>query len=407
MRTVDGRVVQVIDPGQINTGAGPDFFNAKIAIDGRTWAGDVEIHVRATDWHRHGHDKDPAYDSVILHVVDRDDAIIQRSNGEPIPQLRMPCSPQFHLKYKALVDKADRDLPCADQMRTIPGIYLTDWLSTLGYERIYRKADRVTELLSRFSGDWESACYVTLARCLGFGVNGDPFERLALSLPLSFIGKHSDSITAIEALLFGQSGLIDVPSDHYSQHLKKEYDYLAHKFGLSKPHSLNWKMSRMRPGNLPHRRIATLAAMLSGGFRMMSGILDVETIDDARKLFVPDFTGYWANHYNFGAPTAVSIGGMSRSSMMGLVINAVVPLQFAYGTTHDNQDLASRAVALLQNLPAERNSVVQIFSHGGITASDSFMSQGLIELRREYCEQRKCLYCRIGHRMLAADARRR
>ncbi len=407
MRTVDGQVVQVIDPGRINTGSGPDFFNAKIAIDGHIWAGDVEIHVKATDWYRHGHEGDPAYDSVILHVVDRDDTVIRRSNGEPIPQLRMPCAPQFHLSYKALVSGSDRELPCSSHIRSMPSIYVTDWLSTLGYERIYRKAERITDLIDRFSGDWESACYVTIARGLGFGTNGAPFERLALSVPLSFIGKHSDSITAIEALLFGQSGLIDKPSDHYSEHLKKEYDYLAKKFGLRTPGFLNWKLSGMRPGNFPHRRIATLAAMLAGGPRMLSKLLEMKSADDAARLFAPDMTGYWTSHYNFSSPASRQPGVLGRTSVEGLVINAVVPLQFAYGQTHGDTDMTHRAVDLLMSIPAERNTIVRIFEQAGIKASDAFMSQSLIELRREYCEQRKCLYCRIGHRMLSADARRK
>ena len=409
MRTVDGQVVQVIDPGRLNTDAGPDFFNAKIQIDGRMWAGDVEIHVKASDWHRHGHDGDQAYDSVVLHVVDRDDTVIRRSNGEPIPQLRMPCAPQFHLSYESLVNRADRDLPCAAKIAEMKPLYLRDWLDTLAYERIYDKSDRIHQLLQRYSGDWESTCYATVARCLGFGVNGEPFERLALSLPLIFLGKHSDSITAIEALLFGQSGLLDTAShnDDYVQRLRNEYTFLAHKFGLRAPQSLGWKMSRMRPGNFPHRRIATLAAMLHGGFRMLARILKVTDLTEAESLFTPTLTGYWANHYNFGTPSPNTPSALSCTSIQGLVINAVVPLQLAYGMTHDDSELTDRAITLLQYIPAERNSIVELFTRNGIKISDAFSSQALIQLRRQYCETRKCLYCRIGHRMLAAQARRR
>lgn len=406
MRTVDGRRVQVLDPGSLNRGSGPDFFNAKVKIDGRVWAGDVEIHVKASDWARHGHDGNRAYESVILHVVDRDDAVIHRADGEVIPQLRMPCSPDFHLRYKALVDRADRDLPCAERMRETAPVYLTDWLSTLGYERIYDKCDRVTGLLERVAGDWESVCYVTVARCLGFGVNGDPFERLALSVPLPTVGKHSDDLKAIEALLFGQSGLIETAADDYSAELQREYGYLRHKFGLTAPESLNWKMSGMRPGNFPHRRIALLARLLHGGFRMLSRILDVESVDDAMCLFASDPEGYWRDHYVFGTAAARSAGTMSEASVRGMVINAVVPLQFAYGTVHGRQDLTDRAVELLLSLPAERNMVVRMFEAGGIKARDAFTSQALIQLRRNYCERHKCLYCRVGHRMLALDARR-
>ena len=193
------------------------------------WAGDVEIHVRASDWHRHGHDGDKAYDSVILHVVSKDDAPVRRSDGNVIPQMKMSCSPSFNESYRRLVASAADDLPCHEEFKTIDNVRLYSWLDNLAYERLYNKSERINRYLSRFSGDWESTCYVTLARALGFGVNSEPFERLALSVPLRFVGKHSDSALSIEALLFGQSGLLDEvgDGDSYVELLKKEYDYLA------------------------------------------------------------------------------------------------------------------------------------------------------------------------------------
>lgn len=403
LRTVDGLPVQIIDPGRLNTDAGPDFFNAKIAIDGRTWAGDVEIHVRASDWHRHGHDDDPAYDSVILHVVDRDDTAIHRRNGELIPQMQMPCSPDFSRRYAMLVESADRDLPCAATISTMPSVYTADWLDALSFERLYSKADRIAGILDRFGGDWDSTAYVTLARSLGFGLNGDPFERLALSMPLMFIAKHCDSLFTIEALLFGQSGLLELARpDDYTAGLQKEYDFMCHKFGLRRPQSLGWKMSRMRPANFPHRRIATLAAVLHTAPRLMSRILETDSIEKATELFGINLTGYWTNHYTFGMPSAATPPSLSRSSVVGLTINAVAPLKMAYGMAHDNSDLTDAAVALMQSLPPERNAIVDLFRSTGLKLTDAFNTQGVIQLRREYCNARKCLYCRIGHRMLAA-----
>ena len=407
LRTVDGLPVQIIDPGKLNTDAGPDFFNAKIVIDGRKWAGDVEIHVRASDWHRHGHDDDPAYDSVILHVVDRDDTAIRRSNGEIIPQLQMACTPDFSRRYNDLVGRADRDLPCAATIASMPGIYMADWLESLAFERIYSKTDRIDGLLSRMGGDWESACYITIARSLGFGINGDPFERLAISTPLMFIAKHCDSLLTIEALLFGQSGLLDAaPADSYVESLRREYAFMAHKFGLKPLQSPGWKMARMRPANFPHRRIATLAALLHGGTRMMSRLLEISNAADPAALFSPELTGYWANRYSFGAAGGNTGTALSQSSVAGLIINAVVPLQIAYAQTHDNTALSDRAVGLLESLPAERNVIVDAFRHAGIRVDNAFISQSVIQLRRAYCETRKCLFCRIGHRMLAAHCPR-
>lgn len=404
LRTVDGRPVQIIDPGRLNTDAGPDFFNAKIAIAGHTWAGDVEIHVRASDWHRHGHDGDPAYDSVILHVVDRDDAPIVRSNGETIPQMQMACSPDFYQRYSQLVDRADRDLPCCEAIASMSTLHMTSWLDALAFERLYEKTDTIEARLTRLGRDWDATAYVTLARCLGFGVNGDPFERLATATPLQFLAKHCDSLFTIEALLLGQSGLLEnvaVP-DSYCLRLKKEYDFMAHKFGLRRPESPGWKMSRMRPANFPHRRIAMLAALLNRNTRLMSMILDITSIEQATEIFALPFTGYWADHFTFGAPSAGAGCTLSRSSVVGLIINAVVPLQYAWGTMRDDRAMTDRAIDLLQSLPAERNTIVQMFQQAGIPARSAFATQALIQLRRAYCEPHKCLYCRIGHRTLSA-----
>lgn len=407
MRTVDGLRVQVIDPGILNRGSGPDFFNAKIRIDGKLWAGDVEIHVRASDWHRHGHDKDAAYDSVVLHVVDKDDTIIRRGNGEVIAQMRMPCSADLRERYGNIVGRSDVDLPCCEAIREMEEVYLTDWLGSLGYERLYRKVDRVMGYVERLGNDWEGACYVAVARALGFGINGDAMERLAMSVPLGFIGKHSDSLVSVEALLFGQSGLLPMSGvDGYADALHREYDFMVRKFGLRGLNGSIWKMG-MRPQNFPHRRIATLAAMLHGGFKMMGRILDIGDEDDAVGMFNPQLTGYWERRYRWGAESERTNGRLSRGAARGLMVNAVVPLMYAYGLNRGDEEMMNRAIRLLEELPAERNSVTELFVRAGIKARDAFATQGLIELRREYCELHKCLYCRIGHRLLAADARRR
>lgn len=408
MFTVDGRKVQVIDPGRLNTDAGPDFFNAKVKIDGEMWVGNIEIHVRASDWLRHHHDKDTAYDSVILHVVEKDDMQVHRSNGEIIPQLCMPCSAQFSEQYNRLVGSAASELPCAQEIANLPSIYLTDMISTLGYERLYSKVERIEQLLNRFSGDWNEVCYVLLARSLGFGVNSDAFERLALATPLKFMSKHSDSLTVIESMLFGQSGLLDTApdDDSYVAILKNEYQFFAQKFGFVKPSSLGWKMARMRPQNFPHRRIAVLAAMIEGGFGYASKMMSAKSVDEVRKLFEVELSGYWTQHSSFKSAGGGSKRGLSESSVSILIINAVIPVIYAYGRLCNDEAACNRAIEMLQSLKPEKNSIVELFMRAGIECKDAFTSQALIQLRREYCETRKCLYCRIGHRMLALRARK-
>lgn len=408
MTTVDGRRVQVLDPGRLNTDAGPDFFNAKIVIDGQKWAGDVEIHVRASDWHRHRHDDDPAYRSVILHVVRHDDTAIRAHDGHVIPQMRMQCAADFHTGYASLVDAAPSpSLPCAGEIRTLESVRLRGWLDRLAFERLHAKADRIAAILARTGGDWEAACFITLARALGFGVNADPFERLAASTPLSAIGKHSDSLLSIQAILFGQAGLIpaDDAGDRYIGLLRREYGFLAHKFSLTPPPSLGWKMARMRPANFPHRRIAFLAAMLFGGFKLTGSITGAKNSEETLALFNAPLTGYWETHYHFGKESAGLPTMLSLSSRRILAINVVAPLLYAWGTHHNLPQHHDSAVALLQQLPAESNSVVSLFTCAGIKCDDAFTSQALVQLRREYCETRKCLYCHIGHSMLSRKAR--
>lgn len=409
MSTVDGRPIYVIDPGRLNTDAGPDFFNAKIHIGNHLWVGDVEIHVRASDWFRHNHQNDKAYESVILHVVDRDDMAIKRSNGEVIPQMLMNCNADFHRSYHQLVDRADIDLPCAMHIPHIPPLYLTDWITSLAYERLHAKADHFRALLQEYTGDWEQTCYVILARALGFSTNSEPMERLAKSLPLHFLRKHSDSQLAIESLFFGQSGFLErAPlSDPYVVRLVQEYQFLAHKFSIRPPQSLGWKMARMRPHNFPHRRIALLAQLVCGDFRLVQRLISLKSPDEAIKLFTQPLSGYWANHFTFSPGTERTYDTLSRSSAASLVINVAAPLMMAYGITHGDENLPVKAVEWLQQLPSESNSIVTLFSNAGIQSTDAFTSQALIQLRRNYCEQRKCLYCRLGHRLLAASARRR
>lgn len=417
LRTVDGRRVSVIDRGWLNSDAGPDFFNAKVEIDGHVWAGNVEIHVCASDWHRHGHDGDPAYDTVILHVVGTDDCRIVRRDGEEIPQIVMPCAPDFSERYNAMVNGGTADRPaCAAELPGIPRIYVSDWLTSLAHTRLQRKADKVRALASEvFEGNWRSAVYVTLARALGFGTNGDAFERLARLVSLKSLMKHSDSLETVEGLLFGQAGLIpekgalgpeDCSDEMYTAAIRREYEFMCRKFGIAKPVApLGWKMSRMRPQNFPHRRIAALAAMVVPSFEIGYHILDVRTELEARDLFNVVLMGYWSHHYGFGTPAQGSPRAFGEAAVSTLVINVVAPVQYAYGEMYGDEAMCARASDLLDAMKPEGNSIIRMFAAAGIDCRSALESQALIELRREYCEHRKCLYCRLGRRLLAAKVK--
>lgn len=407
MVTNTGKKVRVVDPGLLNTDAGPDFFNAKIEIDGHMWVGNVEMHYRATDWKRHHHDSDKAYDSVILHVVAKDDAPVRRTNGELIPQLVLEVSPQFNADYASLVG-ATIEVPCAEKIKQVPHLTIVEWVEGLAFERLHGKVERIHQLLDSFNGSWEDVCYVTLARNFGFGINNDAFERLARRTPLRLLGKHSDSVLQIEALLFGQAGMLDAQKpgmDSYYNQLCTEYAFLSNKFQLTPMEKESWKLFRIRPQNFPYRRIAMLAQFIEGGFRMMNRILEAEDEKEMRALFEVELSGYWTKHYTFGKPNERATATLSRSSTDIILINTVAPLLYAYGELTGNYEMTDKAIKLLEDLRAESNSIVSHFVAYGIDCPDALTSQALVQLKREYCDARKCIYCKIGHHLLSKAAR--
>lgn len=406
MATVDGRRVRVIDPGTLNTDAGPDFFNAKVEIAGNLWVGNVEIHVRASDWKRHHHDQDKAYDSVILHVVEKDDAPVFRTNGEPIPQMVLNYAHDFSQKYAELINSTS-GLPCAGQLKNIPPLVLAEWVESLAFERLQAKTERIKALCDAFCGSWEDVCYVTLSRNLGFGINNDAFERLARRTPLRLLHKHSDSLLQIEALLFGQAGMLDeklYPHDAYYRQLCSEYAFLKNKFSLTPMNAESWKSFRIRPQNFPHRRIAMLAHYILDGFNLMSRILDAKDEKELRSLFSVELSGYWAEHYSFGDAAAASQKALGNSSIDIIFINTVAPLYYAYGSFTGDFDVAEKAVSLLESLRPEKNSIVEMFARAGVKCDDALATQAVIQAKKEYCDTRKCLYCAIGHRLLSQAA---
>lgn len=407
MVTNTGKKVRVVDPGLLNTDAGPDFFNAKIEIDGHMWVGNVEMHYRATDWKRHHHDSDKAYDSVILHVVAKDDAPVRRTNGELIPQLVLEVSPQFNADYASLVG-ATIEVPCATKIKQVPHLTIVEWVEGLAFERLHGKVERIHQLLDSFNGSWEDVCYVTLARNFGFGINNDAFERLARRTPLRLLGKHSDSVLQIEALLFGQAGMLDAQKpgmDSYYNQLCTEYAFLSNKFQLTPMEKESWKLFRIRPQNFPYRRIAMLAQFIEGGFRMMNRILEAEGEKEMRALFEVELSGYWIKHYTFGKPNERATATLSRSSIDIILINTVAPLLYAYGELTGNYEMTDKSIKLLEDLRAENNSIVSHFVAYGIDCPDALTSQALVQLKREYCDARKCIYCKIGHHLLSKAAR--
>lgn len=400
LKTKDGYLIEVIDTGLHNNDSGPDFFNAKIKINGTLWIGNIEIHDRASDWYLHGHDKDKAYDSVILHVVTEIDCEVYRADKELIPQVRLTCPEYIIHNFETLV-QADRFPPCHRIVKSLPSLMVHSWMSALQTERFSAKADVIMERLKKNSGNWEDAFFVTFARNFGFGLNGDAFELWAGMIPLRAVDKHRDNLFQIEAIFFGQAGLLEEEiEDEYYRKLQKEFAYMKHKFGLGIMDASLWRFLRLRPGNFPHVRIAQLAFLYYQERSLFSGIMEAQSIKQVKTLLRSRTSDYWETHYQFYNPSPRRTKSLSDASLNLIVINTVVPFLYAYGRYKGNDALCERAECFLTELKSENNYVTRMWNEIGLEVNNAADSQALLQLKKEYCDKKKCLYCRIGFEFL-------
>lgn len=410
LSTTQGRRVEVIDPGLHNSNAGPDFFNAKVKINGMLWVGNIEIHDKASDWVLHGHDKDERYDNVILHVCGCVDAEVMNSKGEYLTQMVLSVPDSVINNYKELLS-VDQYPPCYQIIPSLARLTVHAWMSALQTERLSQKTEAIEERVKRCNGDWENAYFVTLARNFGFGINGDAFEEWALHIPLHAVDHHRDDLFQIEAIFMGQAGLLeldtiperyqkDALNDGYFAKLRKEYQYLAHKFGLKPMDYKLWRFLRLRPQNFPHIRISQLACLYHQRRASLSQLLETYSVKDVKEVLATAVTPYWETHYTFGSTSVRNDKNLSPFSLNLLCINTVVPILFAYGRHRGEEKYCDRAFDFLEQLKPENNHIIRLWQQCGLVVENAGDSQALIQLKKEYCDKKECLRCRFGYEYL-------
>ena len=396
----------VLNPGEYNRDSGPDFFNARISVAGTVWAGNIEIHVKSSHFNNHGHQHDPAFNNVILHVVAENDKTVYNARGEEILTSEISFDQSLFEKYTLLVNNP-YIIACQDDIKKLDNILVRHWLNSLVIERLQAKAESIIRIFNETGNDWDETFYRLITRYFGFRVNTEPFEMLASSLPFRIIRKHSDNIFQIEALLFGTAGLLETGlfkealSDEYYRSLIKEYSILSSKYSLQPLHGWLWKFSRLRPSNFPTVRLSQLASMLSISGGLFSKVIEAVDVEKIRKLFEVQASGYWEDHFIFGRKSRKVIKNTGSQAADILFINAVIPIMFVYGRSRDSQEIIDRALSFLENISPEENIIISEWKKAGIKAESAFYSQALIQLRNEYCKKRKCLNCRIGNMIIS------
>lgn len=393
MTSTDGDTVEVIEPGRLNPDAGPDFFNAKIHVHNVTWVGNVEVHLTSDDWYAHGHDSDPAYDNVVLHVVGRSTGRkVLNSKGRPIPEVSLEYDPLLWQRFEGMVLHTDA-IRCEDILHDLPTVIRRDWLDALLVERMNEKCERVRVLMREFSADWDQVFFSLLARAMGGKVNADAMELLARVTPLRILLKHNNPLQG-EALLLGQAGMLHTDvSDDYLLLLRREYSFLQQKFNLEPLNAAIWKYARLRPQGFPDVRIAQLAAILRawpGNFGDCMGL-------NLNSLLSAEASEYWDSHFRLGTPSDMlhpkALGPDTRRIV---VVNCVVPFAMVMAERKADDSARTLALDVLRSLPKEENTIIAGWRRRGIEADDEADIQALIYLRKRYCDNGDCLRCRFG-----------
>lgn len=401
IRTTAGHGITVQNSGTHNHLSGPDFFNANVVIDDQLWAGNVEIHVKSSDWYAHGHETDTNYDSVILHVVWEEDVSVYRADGSEVPTLELKTyiSDTLLLNYKKLFEqKPNTFINCGTDITSISDFSFTNWKERLYFERLERKSALVFQLLQSSSNDWEKVLFVLLLKNFGSKINGEAFYELGKYIDFSIIRKLQNKPTELEALLFGLSGLLEKPKDTYQKELRASYDFLIHKYQLETPYHVKVQFFKLRPPNFPTVRLSQFAHLYGSVHSLFDQLVKNET-SDIYQLLAIRTSAYWETHFTFGKVSKKSIKKTTRKFIDLVVINTIMPLRFCY-LKHQGIPISDIFTNPILKIAPESNSIIKKYEDLGLTVKNGKDSQALLELYTNYCTKNKCLQCAIGSQLL-------
>lgn len=403
LTTVENEVVLVKKVGIHNQNAGPDFLESKITIGDTEWFGSVEIHIKSSDWNKHRHQYDKAYNNVMLHVVFEDDEPVKNQNGELIPTLVLKPLLDHNLfkQYEHFINNG-LSIPCQRHLESVDNFIINNWLERLVLERLERKTSLITNTLEEYKGDWNQTFTHYIMRYFGMKVNGDAMAELSRRTPLIYIQKERNHIITLEALLFGQAGLLNTNTidDEYFLELRKEYLFLKQKYGLTSMKLVNWKYSKLRPPNFPTIRIAQVAQLFHSTEKLFEYIRDLSSTSAYQRLLKVSTSNYWNTHYTFGKECKQTKNAVGKMMINNIIINVISPMSFAYGKSINDERYCNYATELIAALPSESNSIIDNWKTIGLKSQSAMQSQSLIELYSNYCSDKKCLNCAIGVQVL-------
>jgi len=403
LKTTFGETIEIISVGQHNHNAGPDFFAAQLKIDNQLWAGNVEIHIKASDWFVHNHEKDKAYDNVILHVVWDHDTDIYRKDNSVIPTLKLKdiVLREAQLNYQKLFSKTQKWINCENDFVSVDDFTVQNWFERLYFERLERKSLDIDKLLKASSNNWEEVLFKMLAKNFGLKVNGDAFLSISNSFDFSVVRKQQSKVLSLEALFFGQAGLLEEDNQEvYYLELVKEYQFLKQKFNLSNQGVLPLHFFRLRPPNFPTIRLSQLAMLYHEHQILFSKIIDAKSIDELYILFTVSTSMFWETHFTFNKVSKQTKKIMTKSFIDLLLINTIIPLKFSYAKCQ-GKVIDEEIIEIIQNITSEKNSIVEKFNSFKPIITSALQSQAILQLKNEYCNKNKCLQCAIGNAIIS------